>query len=244
MKVITGQLSSESGPASGGSGAAAPGRPQPAGKAVHRAAREAKVAASDAPLIQLRGVTKVYGEGATAFQALKGIDIDIQRRRFRRGDGPVGIGQVDDDEHPRLPRRAECRAVPVQGPPCRALDATSARCCGGNISASSSRASTCSRAPRRSRMSSCPCSIAAIPRRSGARQAMAALDKVGLKQWWDHTPAELSGGQQQRVAIARAIVTNPDVLLADEPTGNLDSERSIEIMQLLTELNRRATSPC
>jgi putative ABC transport system ATP-binding protein len=70
------------------------------------------------------------------------------------------------------------------------------------------------------------------------RQAQRALGLVGLEGWEGHTSSELSGGQQQRVAIARAIVSEPAVLLADEPTGNLDSTRSREIMQLLTRFNR------
>ena len=77
-----------------------------------------------------------------------------------------------------------------------------------------------------------------LPLAERHRQAHQALDLVGLGEWAGHTPGELSGGQQQRVAIARAIVTRPTVLFADEPTGNLDSARSLEIMELLASFNR------
>ncbi|KQN91114.1 macrolide ABC transporter ATP-binding protein [Sphingomonas sp. Leaf231] len=192
----------------------------------------------DAPLIAMRGVTKVYGQGATQFQALKGVDLDIVAGDFVAVMGPSGSGKsttmnilgcldvpsagtflfrghhvelLDRDQRALLRRRH--LGFVFQG--FNLLSRTTAL---ENVEL--------------------PLLYRGDEKRARRATAMAALEKVGLDRWWDHTPAELSGGQQQRVAIARAIVTRPDVLLADEPTGNLDSERSVEIMELLTELNR------
>ena len=184
------------------------------------------------------GVTKTYGAGATAFQALKGIDLDVAAGDFVAVMGPSGSGKST------AMNILGCLDVPTtgtfrfKGVPVESLDRDQRALLrrrylgfvfqGFNLLARTDALENVE----------LPCSIAARTRRSGARWRMAALDKVGLSDWWDHTPAELSGGQQQRVAIARAIVTNPDVLLADEPTGNLDSKTSLEIMDLLTGLNR------
>lgn len=176
------------------------------------------------PIITLRGVTKIYGSGATEFQALKGIDLDIAQGDFVAVMGPSGSGKsttmnilgcldvpsggeflfkghhverLDRDQRALLRRRY--LGFVFQG--FNLLSRTSAL---ENVEL--------------------PLLYRGEDKKTRYELGMAALDKVGLKQWWDHTPAELSGGQQQRVAIARAIVTSPDVLLADEPTGNLDSE--------------------
>ncbi len=190
------------------------------------------------PIISLRGVTKTYGSGATAFQALKGVDLDVAAGDFVAVMGPSGSGKST------AMNILGCLDVPTSGAfrfkgvPVDSLDRDQRALLrrrylgfvfqGFNLLA------------RTSALENVELPLLYRGEDKAARHAggMAALEKVGLKDWWDHTPAELSGGQQQRVAIARAIVTNPDVLLADEPTGNLDSKTSVEIMELLTGLNR------
>ncbi|WP_066648182.1 MULTISPECIES: ABC transporter ATP-binding protein [Sphingomonas] len=195
-------------------------------------------ATSPPPLIALRGVTKTYGSGPTAFQALKGVDLDITAGDFVAVMGPSGSGKST------TMNILGCLDVPSRGSflfkghHVESLDRDERALLrrkylgfvfqGFNLLARTTALENVE----------LPLLYRGDKRKARHEAAMAALDKVGLAPWWDHTPAELSGGQQQRVAIARALVTNPDVLLADEPTGNLDSERSLEIMELLTELNR------
>jgi putative ABC transport system ATP-binding protein len=189
-------------------------------------------------LIELQGVTKVYGAGQAAMFALRGIDLRIEEGEFVAVMGPSGsgkstcmnilgcldtptagtyrfkgieVGKLNRTQRTRL-RRFYLGFV-FQG--YNLLNRTSAQ---ENVEL--------------------PLIYRGVP--AGVRRArtLQALEGVGLKGWESHSPGELSGGQQQRVAIARAIVTEPAVLFADEPTGNLDTARSREIMDLLSGLNR------
>jgi len=189
-------------------------------------------------LIQLIDVKRKYGTGASELMALKGIDLNIVPGEFVAIMGPSGSGKstamnilgcldtpssgqylfkgvhveaLSRDQRARLRRRY--LGFVFQG--FNLLARTSAQ---ENVEL-----------PLLYRGDN------AVKRRQAAAKA---LESVGLGGWEHHTPAELSGGQQQRVAIARAIVTEPAVLLADEPTGNLDTQRSNEIMGLLVALNR------
>lgn len=193
---------------------------------------------SATPLIALRGVTRVFGEGQAAVQALRGIDIDIAGGEFVSMMGPSGSGKST------CMHILGCLDSPTAG---RYLFA------GADVG----RLTRNQRAMLRRNFIGfvfqgfnllarttalenveLPLIYRGIPAAARRRRAQSALAAVGLAGWELHSPSELSGGQQQRVAIARAIVTEPMVLFADEPTGNLDTARSLEIMELLTRFNR------
>jgi putative ABC transport system ATP-binding protein len=196
------------------------------------------VSAAAAPIIALRQVSKIYGTGQAAVAALRGIDLDIYRGDFVAVMGPSGsgkstcmnilgcldsptsgsyrfdgveVGDLSRDQRARL--RRNYLGFVFQG---------------FNLLGRSTALENVE----------LPLVYRGLSAAERHRRAGEALAQVGLADRALHRPSELSGGQQQRVAIARAIVTQPEVLLADEPTGNLDSEKGREILELLTRLNR------
>lgn len=188
-------------------------------------------------LIELKQVTKAYGKGVARFQALKGVDLRIDEGDFMAVMGPSGSGkstvmniigcldQATSGEY--LFRDAKVETLTRNQRALLRRYYMGFVFQGFNLLARTSAQENVE--------------LPLLYRGESARNrriaAQEALKMVGLAEWGHHTSSELSGGQQQRVAIARAIVSNPTILLADEPTGNLDTQRSIEIMELLNTLN-------
>ena len=193
---------------------------------------------ADAPLIALEGITRVYGTGDIAVRALDGIDLEIEAGEFVAVMGPSGSGKST------AMNVLGCLDSPTSG---------SYRFGGVEVGHLNQAQRALLRRhylgfvfqgynllARTSALQNVelPLIYKGVGRAERHAAAHAALAKVGLDARSHHDPGELSGGQQQRVAIARALVGNPKVVLADEPTGNLDTRMSREIMDILTALNR------
>src|ERR1035437_6261068 len=189
------------------------------------------------PLLEFRNVMKIYGAGEGEVRALGGVSFQILPGEFVAMMGPSGSGKST------TMNMLGCLDTPTSG---------SYLFRGVDVGALSRKQRARLRRyylgfvfqgfnllARTNALENVelPLIYRGTPRAERRERARQALEAVGLAKWWDHTPAELSGGQQQRVAIARAVVTEPTVLLAYEPTGNLDSARSQEIMELLCRLN-------
>jgi putative ABC transport system ATP-binding protein len=187
--------------------------------------------------IQLREISKTYNEGDAAFKALRGIDLDIRQGEFVAIMGPSGSGKSTLMNLLGCLDRPTTGTYHYQGIPVESLDSTQLsllrRHALGFIFQSFNLLARTS-ALENVELPLLYHGFKRVQRKQMAREALA---QVGLSDKEANTPSELSGGQQQRVAIARALVTAPRTLFADEPTGNLDSETTREIMALLKDLN-------
>jgi putative ABC transport system ATP-binding protein len=194
--------------------------------------------AKNQPVIAVQGVTKVYTMGDIEVRALRGIDVTIWPGEMVAIMGPSGSGKST------LMNVLGCLDVPTEGT--YKLDGVNV----SELSDSQLAEIRCRKIgfvfqsfnllPRTSARANVelPLIYAGISSRQRRKRAEEMLNLVGLGERLDHKPSELSGGQQQRVAIARALTNQPAMILADEPTGNLDTKTSIEILQLFQQLNR------
>ena len=189
------------------------------------------------PVIRLWQLTKTYGDGEAAVHALRGVSLSVYQGDYVAIMGASGSGKST------LMSIIGCLDVQTTGDTCSTVSTsncstrTSCPRSATARSASSFRASTCCRVRPRCRTSSCRLTYAGVRSGERRRRATAALDAVGLARRYGHRPAMMSGGERQRVAVARAIAVNPSLILADEPTGNLDSVATDDVLAIFARLN-------